>query len=90
MNSKSVFFRMRKIRSYWKEVGQLISTMRAYPNVDFRYFLQPTKKLPSELIPLFPTPTKDQFMISLGEQDAKNLVAAGPNARNLVPPSNLE
>lgn len=87
MNSKSVFWRMRAVRSYWKEIGDLLSIMRGYPNVDFRYLLQPSKKIPSELIPLFPTPEKDQFMINLGEQDAKNLVAAGPNARKL--PNNI-
>lgn len=58
--------------------------MRAYPKINFRYFIQPSETLPSEAIPLFANATNTIFDINLGYVDAINVITKGPNMKSLL------
>lgn len=51
--------------------------VRGFPEVDFRYLVMPTAKLPSEFVPIFAKDEDIQFQLALGESDAKNVVHNG-------------
>jgi len=49
--SMSMMFRYRAISSYYGSMDGLVRAQFAYPNVTFRYVVQPTKDIPSSLWP---------------------------------------
>jgi hypothetical protein len=65
-------------------MNDVIQVMRAYPNIQFRYFIQPSEELPSELIPLYANATNTEFDINLGYFDAINVITKPPNMRALL------
>lgn len=55
----------------------LLRAQFAYPNVTFRYIIQPTKDLPSSTWPYNMSQKKMDKVIAQGEADAKSLVING-------------
>ena len=54
--SLSMLFRYLEINSYYSSLDGLLRARFAYPNVNFRYIISPTKALPSSIYPLVTIP----------------------------------
>ncbi len=68
------------------EVGAVDNTMREiynmsihFPNVNYRYIIRPSQKLPTSSIPLNFVVEDRETMIKMENQDVENVVKAGPS-----------
>lgn len=74
------YMRMREIKGYYSLLSDIASFIRAYPNINYRYFVQATKS-PEPVYDLLSfNPKMTESMIELGKQDAKAVVEMGPGA----------
>ena len=48
--------------------------MAAYPKVNFRFVISPTKELPSMFIPIFSTLEETEFLQNEGYNDMKDAI----------------
>lgn len=70
--------RKREINSYFSEMNDVVEFMKAYPDVSYRYFLQPAKTLLPEykILEFDFVHTKPVFL--QGIADAKAVIDLGP------------
>jgi len=76
--SLKVLARYFNIKNYVSATKAYTLARTFYPDVDFRYVMVASKKLPNQDIPLDFKPENLQFMIDLGIEDAKNALKEGP------------
>eukprot|EP00744_Colponema_vietnamica_P004212 GILI01006326.1.p1 GENE.GILI01006326.1~~GILI01006326.1.p1 ORF type:complete len:346 (-),score=117.87 GILI01006326.1:190-1227(-) len=74
-----ILLRTLEVRNYDHAVQLIEDARLAFPTVQFRYFVEPSKPLPGAIIPLVFDPKDIQEMIDVGYQDASNVLAKGPN-----------
>lgn len=75
-----VLTRVFEIFGYDNAMRDIEYALIAFPKVNFRYVVSPTKKLPSGSIPLTFSPDDIEKMIGYGIEDGKNIVAMGEGA----------
>jgi hypothetical protein len=72
--SYGVFWRQQQIQKYDKDMRYIYSAMQDYPNVNFRYLIKPTKKMPGGKIPLDFDHPAVTVVLSDGYSDAEAVV----------------
>ncbi len=72
-----VLIRYLEINGYDKAMSDVDQVVDIFKNVNFRYIIGPTKKLPSGLIPLTFSKSEIETMINMGIDDAKKVVEMG-------------
>ena len=75
-NSVEIIFRYLKISRYYSVFDGLNRAKFAFPDVDFRYIIGPSSKLPSSLLQVPLDLNSDQMveMFNLGQQDALSAI----------------
>lgn len=74
MKTLDVMGRVNNIQSYDSDVWYLYYAMTAYPEVNFRYILFPSKSIPGELIPLDFKPASLKAGFDVGVNDGLNAI----------------
>ena len=72
--------RMHSIKHYFKGLENVITTMQAHPNVNYRYILEPSGEYPKLWNLLNFGPENTWPMQENGMADAKSALEAGPGA----------
>lgn len=76
---RSVHSRVKEIRQFDEQTWFAYYAQNAFPEVDFRYTLIPSREMPGGEIPLDFTKDNIEAEIALGEIDAKTVVSKGKN-----------
>ena len=78
-NSIDIFFRYHAISKYYGIFDGISRAQFAFPDVDFRYIVGPSSKLPSSLLQVPLDFDQDQMktMFQMGEQDAITAINEG-------------
>jgi len=76
--SLQILARYSQILSYTAGVRAYEYAIENYPDVNFRYVMIASQKLPNQDIPLDFNPKNIEFMLNLGIQDAKEALEQGP------------
>jgi hypothetical protein len=74
MATLQVMGRVNNIQSYDSEVWYLYNSMLAYPDVNFRYILFPSKTIPGDLVPLDFRPDSIKTGFDVGVSDGLNAI----------------
>ena len=74
--------RYYQIDSYSQSLDDLLHGQEAYPDVNFRYVVVPSKTLPSGLIPLNFDKKQLQEMIDIGKADAQAVIGLGEGVKH--------
>jgi len=72
-----MLLRTIELMSYHSAISGLVQAQDSYPHVDFRYIIQPEKKLPSSILPISFNHKDIKEMINLGAADAVKQVQLG-------------
>lgn len=83
LKTLDVFMRARSIRSFSHGIKYAMWAMEAYPNVNYRYYIQPSQALPGK-IPLDFKPESIQKSFDIGHGDALYVVANNIYARDVI------
>jgi len=76
-NGIQMLLRTIELMSYHSAISGLVQAQDSYPHVDFRYIIQPEKKLPSSILPISFNHKDIKEMINLGAADAVKQVQLG-------------
>lgn len=79
-----VFSRMLEIKSYDSNIWYTTNAINAFPLVNFRYTLVPSKPIPGGIVPLNFTPSVLQYEIDLGINDTLAMLAQPTNSRTII------
>jgi len=81
-NSLEMLFRYLEIARYYGTFDGLLRAQFAYPDVNFRYIVGPSSKLPESRfhVPLNLNSTQMEEMFEMGISDAKNIINLGEKA----------
>ncbi len=77
----SVLNRYLQILDYDNTMRSLDDAVHFYKDIEFRYVIGPTSKLPSNAIPLTFSPKEIEEMISLGIEEAEGSIHLGPGKK---------
>jgi len=77
-NGIQMLMRAIELMSYHTSLSGLIQAKDSYPNVNFRYVVQPDKSLPDSTLPMHFNHKHIVKMIDTGIEDAEQVVAKGP------------
>ena len=72
------YLRARELKGYYTLFNDIALFMKAHPDVQYRYFVQPTQKPESEYDILSFNKARIESMITMGKQDAQKVVEMGP------------
>jgi predicted patatin/cPLA2 family phospholipase len=76
-NGIRMLMRTIELMSYHNAISGLVQAQESYPNVDFRYVIQPQKTLPDSILPISFNHQDIKQMIKQGAQDAIQQVQRG-------------
>jgi len=74
---------MEQAQIYDGLIDSLKFLVKNNTDMNFRYFIQPSVKLQSDEIPIYPDPLHIKFNIQQGKLDVETVVSGGPNMKNL-------
>jgi len=77
LKSVGMLLRYLDVSSFYGSMDGVLRAKFAFPNINFRYAIAPSKSLPWDWLPLNLNATQVQEIIDIGEQDAKNAIANG-------------
>jgi predicted patatin/cPLA2 family phospholipase len=83
LKTLDVFSRARSIRSFAHGVKYALWAMEEYPDINYRYYIQPSQALPGK-IPLDFKPVSIQKSFDIGHGDAQYVVANNIYARDVI------
>ena len=81
LKTLDVFFRTYEVHGYSKFLMSFASAMEAYPEVNFRYFFEPSEAT-SRVDEFNFTTANVEYLINLGNSDAQNIIKNPRNLRN--------
>jgi hypothetical protein len=76
-NAISNYLRYWSISSMNKKLRDINEFIRAYPNINFRYFVMPSQNLVSQFNGLDFMPEVLSPMVEIGKKDAENIIKLG-------------
>lgn len=74
--------RKTELKNAYYYLEDIERVMRGFQDVQFRYILQPSKKLPSKFIPIISTLEEAEYQLTLGRQDMLDLIESGKVSNN--------
>ena len=84
MVTSDVVARAKNIKDYDHSMWYVYNAMQAYPNVNFRYMIVPSKPLAGSILPLDFDQANLESELALGESDAANVLSNGADPQILV------
>ena len=77
LHSIGMLLRYLEVSSFYGSMDGVLRAKFAFPKVNFRYAIAPSKSLPYEYLPLNLNATQVQEILDIGEQDAYNAIQKG-------------
>jgi len=77
LKSVGMLLRYLEISSFYGSMDGVLRAKFAFPTINFRYAIAPSKTMPSSWLPLNLNETQVQEILDLGEQDALNAIKKG-------------
>lgn len=82
--TNDVFTRSKDIRSYDKSMWYLYNAIQAYPDVNFRYIIIPSKPLAGGVVPFDFTASNLEAELAQGQADAQTVISNGNSAEMIT------